>query len=240
MIIKFQDPSNEPIQQPIQDYNPNKHHDYQHNKLHSDYGHTLDSDIARLRIEVNLQHRSLVDQISASKFKARQAAQERDLAKNDLERLISSVNNKTNRFYQHERPLNHLKDNNIQNKLRTQRTYNGGSSHSRRNLEAYSKIYFNNFNTPGAQELIHNDQDPLNINVAPPAQPKIYYGNNQGYSNGGYGTILNTNSQTVSFDNPENKTQNFTRPKEDPLSYGTRQFEHESSHALNQIGKFPL
>ena len=222
-------------QQPMQEYNPKMSHDYKNNKLHSDYGHILDSDIARLRMEVNLQHKSLEDQISASKFKARQAAQERNLAKNDLERLITSVNNKTKRFFQHERPLNALQGN---NRLRTERTYNGGSSHSRRNLEAYSKLYFNNFNTPGAKELIHNDRDPFNINIAPPEQPKMYYQNSQENSN--RGAILNTNSQTVSFDSAQNDTQNFNRSKADPSSYAIKQFGQESSHDMNQIGNFYL
>lgn len=231
--IKFQEISDEHLQQPVQNYNPSTNHDYHNNKPQPDYGNALDSDITRLRMEVNLQHRSLIEQINASKFKARQAAQERDLAKNDLERLISSVNNKTNRFYQHEKPLQSLQDNNIKNKLRTQRSYNGGSSHSRRNLDAYSKIYFNNFSNQRETELIHNDHDPFNINISSQIQPKIDYGNKQGVLSGDYGTILTTNSHTVAF---ENNTQNFIRPKGDPLLYGTKQFEHESTHAMNQIG----
>lgn len=186
-------------------------------------------------MEVNLQHKSLVDQISASKFKAKQAAQERDLARNDLDRLIESMRNKTNRYYKHEKPLNNLKDEMMHAKLRSTRDYRG-SSHSRRNLDTYSKLYFNDFNTPAGREFIHNDKDPFNINVSAPSQSRMGAGLPRTGHAGNYGTVLNTNSQTVSFGGVERPAQNFSRPMMEPLSYSRTQFEKDASNAMNQIG----
>jgi len=187
-------------------------------------------------MEVNLQQKSLNDQIGMSKFKARQAAQERDLAKNDLERIIQSVKNKTNRLYNHEKPLSNLKTNIPPRGLRSERDYGKtGSSHSRRNLDTYQKLYFNDFSNPGSKQLAHYDNDPFNINVGAPAQPRIHYGNNKDNYQSTYGAILNTNSQAVSLETPGDSQQNFNQPKHDPLSYGNRQFEVESNHAINQI-----
>lgn len=170
-----------------------------------------------------------------TRFKARQSAQERDLAKNELERIIQSVKNKTNRFYNHEKPLQSLKDNSQQYN-RAERDY-GGSSHSRRNLDTYQKLYFNNINN--MSQFAHNDGDPFNINVAAPAQPQMHYNpNNYARSNqqNNYGTILQTNSQNIGLDFPEKNHHAFAKPKPDPLSYGTKQFEYESYNAMQQLG----
>lgn len=70
----------------------------------------MDSDIVRLRMEVNLQQKSLKEMISMTRFKANQAAQERNLAKNDLDRLIQSIRDKSNRYQNHEKHLNRLKN----------------------------------------------------------------------------------------------------------------------------------
>lgn len=228
--IKVQDTFEEPRPSKIENYDHPLTHDYQNNKIHSDYGHSLDSDIARLRMEVNLQHKSLVDQINNSKFKAKQAAQERDLAKNDLDRLIDNMRNKTNRFYKHERPLNNLKDEMAHARLRSNRDY-GGSSHSRRNLDTYSRLYFNNFSSPVGREFVHNPNDPFDVNPGSSSQPSLSYGQPQSHPMQFQGTTLNTNSQAVALGSQPSRS--FPAP--DPLTYGQTQFQKESDYQINQI-----
>lgn len=203
-------------------------------RIHSDYGQALDADIVRLRMEVNMQQKNLFEQINLAKFKAKQAAQERDLAKNDLERLIQSVKNRTNRFVNHEKPLKDLQ--NIPAKrLGSERNYGNGSSHSRRNLDTYQKLYFNDFKIPSSNQFIHNDNDPFNINIETPSQPKIYH-SGQPSQLYGYGGSLKSTSQAIGME-IQNRNPAITKPRPDPLSYGMKEFENESSYAMNQIGK---
>ena len=205
------------------------------NRVHSDYGQALDADILRLRMEVNMQQKNLFEQINLAKFKAKQAAQERDLAKNDLERLIQSVKNRTNRFTSHEKPLKDLQNVPVK-RFGSDRNYGNESSHSRRNLETYQKLYFNDFKLPTSNQFVHNDSDPFNINIEVPSQPKMFY---NGYSSQSYnyGNNLKSTSQAIGFD-VQNNNPKFSKPKPDPLAYGMKEFEHESSYSLNQIGNF--
>lgn len=204
------------------------------NRIHSDYGQALDADIVRLRMEVNMQQKNLFEQINLAKFKAKQAAQERDLAKNDLERLIQSVKNRTNRFTNHEKPLKDLQ-NIPTKKLGPERNYGNNSSHSRRNLETYQKLYFNDFKMPSSNQFIHNDNDPFNINIEAPSQPKMYY-SGQPPQSYGYGGSLKSTSQAIGLE-IQNRNPVITKPKPDPLAYGMKEFDNESSHAMRQIGK---
>jgi hypothetical protein len=212
-------------------------HDYENKKLHSDFGHALDSDIARLRMEVNLQQKSLTEQINMTRFKARQTAQERDLAKNELERIIQSVKNKANRFNNHEKPLQSLKDN-PQPFSRAERDYTG-SSHSRRNLDTYQKLYFNNINN--MSQFAHNDGDPFNVNTSAPSQPQMHFNANnytKSSKSNNYGAVLQSNSQNIGLDLPERNNHNFTKPRPDPMNYGANQFEPEQYNDMQQISIF--
>jgi hypothetical protein len=193
-------------------------------------------------MELNLQQKNLTEQLNLSKFKARQAAQERELAKNELDRLIQSVKNRTNRYNSHEKPLKDLQNLNQRNKLRSERNYGQGpdSAHSRRNLDTYQKLYFNDFRGNQGGQFAHNDNDPFNINVAVPAQPQMYYRNNQPQYDQNYGRELKTNSQTIGLEMQTRQNSNFGRGKPDPLSYGMHEFSNESNYALQEIGKFKV
>lgn len=220
----------------------NDDNSFHQGRIHSDYGQALDAEIVRLRMEVNMQQKNLFEQINLTKFKAKQAAQERDLAKNDLDRLIQSVKNKTNRYNSHEKPIRDLQTVKS-NKLGSERLSGKESSHSRRNLDTYQKLFtmnFNNMKYPPSSNYAHNDNDPFNINVEVPSQPKMYYNGGvtpNPYGGGNLGPALKTNSQAIGIE-IQNKNPSFSRPKPDPLAYGMREFDHESSYALNQIGKF--
>jgi len=131
--------------------------------MHSDYGVTLDSDISRLRMEVSHQQKSLLERLNLSRFKAKQTTQEIDLAKNDLERLMQSIKNRTHRYQTHEKPLKQMKEFTGKASLGSGRDNDTYSSHSRRNLDTYQKLYFQKMQPNN--NLPHNDNDPFNINM---------------------------------------------------------------------------
>lgn len=238
-MMKFRNQNSNKIkfQMPQDNSDNDSVHSYEHKRIHSDYGTTLDSDLMRLRMELNQQSKNLNEQVNLLKFKAKQAAQQRELERNDLERVIQSVKNKTNRFMNHEKPLKDLQNVGNKYRLRSERTYgDASSSHSRRNLDTYQKLYFNDFKTPSHQ-YAHNDNDPFNINVSVPAQPQMHYNPKPSYSNS-YGGGLQTNSQTIGLEMPIRHPEEYPRSRPDPLSYGMKEFTNESAEAMHQIGKF--
>ena len=210
-------------------------------RMHSDYGQALDSDIVRLRMEVNLQQKNLSEQLNALKFTARQATQDRDQAKVDLDRLIQNLRDRSTRRLTHENPLDELKTMRNRNSLLSQRNSGPNTAGTRRNLNTYKDIFFNDFKNPNDYKFAHNDRDPFNINISKPAQPKMHYNYNRAGSQMGapyaqkYETTLNTNSQVIGLEPQQNMSQNWSKSRPDPLNYGINEFTQESSNAMNQI-----
>lgn len=146
-------------------FNPNVP-DYDEGRRHSDYGMALDSDLARLRMEVNVQQKSLSEQLNGLKFMARQATQEKDQAKLDLDRLLQDLRERTNRANKYTKPLDKMKQRWDRQRLRSQRGLNDNPLEPRKNLNTYQDIFFNDFkNLNGGHKFQHNDNDPFNIST---------------------------------------------------------------------------
>lgn len=211
--------------------------------MYSDYGQALDSDLVRLRMELNNQQKNLTEQLNLLKFKAKQQAQERDQAQIDLDRLLQNLRDRTNRHYNHEKPLDNLKTMKNRERLYSQRGVDNNALGGRRNLDTYKDIFFNNFKNPNDYKFAHNDNDPFNINVQPPAQPKMHYNYNNFRAQSQmvqnpmvqrYETSLKTNSQAIGIEPHSN--MNFSKKRPDPVNYGgINEFTNASSKAMNQI-----